>query len=83
VRGGSAPGPAQAAPEPETSAKAAPPQTPERTLSISIDKETGRTVVHLIDVASGSVIRQIPTEEMLAVARVIARVQAAANQVKG
>lgn len=41
------------------------------TLNFSIDKETGRTVVKVIDRATDEVIKQIPAEEMLAIAKVI------------
>lgn len=37
-------------------------------LSFSIDKESGKTVVKLIDPATQEVIRQIPSNEMLAIA---------------
>jgi flagellar protein FlaG len=37
-------------------------------LSFSIDKESGKTVVKLIDPATQEVIRQIPSKEMLAIA---------------
>lgn len=41
------------------------------TLNFSIDKETGRTVVKVIDRATDEVIKQIPSEEMLAIAKAI------------
>ncbi|MFT3851024.1 MAG: flagellar protein FlaG [Propionivibrio sp.] len=41
------------------------------TLNFSIDKETGRTVVKVIDRATDEVIKQIPAEEMLAIAKAI------------
>ena len=37
-------------------------------LSFSIDKESGKTIVKLIDPATQEVIRQIPSSEMLAIA---------------
>lgn len=44
-------------------------------LQFSIDKDTQRTVVKLVDNKSGEVIRQIPTEEALAISRSIDRIQ--------
>ncbi len=40
-------------------------------LQFSIDKDTGKTVVKLIDPATDEVIKQIPSEEILAVAKAI------------
>jgi len=44
-------------------------QNVQRNLNFSIDEASGRTVVKVIDSESDEVIRQIPAEEMLAVAR--------------
>lgn len=41
------------------------------TLNFSIDKDTGRTVVKVIDQATDEVIKQIPSEEMLAISKAI------------
>ncbi len=41
------------------------------TLNFSIDKDTGRTVVQVIDQATDEVIKQIPSEEMLAISKAI------------
>jgi flagellar protein FlaG len=38
-------------------------------LNFSIDEETGKTVVKIIDTASQEVIRQFPTEDAIAIAR--------------
>lgn len=39
-----------------------------RDLEFSVDEGTGRTVVKVVDAESGEVVRQIPPEEVLAVA---------------
>jgi flagellar protein FlaG len=44
-------------------------------VQFEIDAETGRTVVRVVDKETHEVIRQLPTEEMLAVARAIARMK--------
>ncbi len=44
-------------------------QNTQRDLEFSIDKETGVTVVKVIDTKSEKVIRQMPTEEALKLAR--------------
>lgn len=44
-------------------------QNVQRNLNFSIDEDSGRMVVKVIDAESEEVIRQIPPEEMLAVAR--------------
>lgn len=46
-----------------------------RDLRFSVDEETGRTVVKVLDSRSGEVIRQIPPEEMLALAEDLERLQ--------
>lgn len=40
-----------------------------RNLQFSIDEDTGRTVVKVVDVKTKEVIRQIPSEELLAMSR--------------
>lgn len=40
-------------------------------LQFSVDKETNRTVFKLVESETGEVIRQYPTEDMLAIARAI------------
>ena len=40
-----------------------------RELQFSVDKESGRTVVTVVDAETGEKIRQIPREEVLALAR--------------
>jgi flagellar protein FlaG len=44
-------------------------QNVQRNLNFSIDDSTGQTVVKVIDAESEEVIRQFPSEEMLALAR--------------
>ncbi|OGT22444.1 MAG: hypothetical protein A2V90_09925 [Gammaproteobacteria bacterium RBG_16_57_12] len=40
-----------------------------RNLQFTVDKDTGRTVVRVIDAETDEVVRQIPSEELLAIAR--------------
>ena len=44
-------------------------------LEFSVDQNTGRTVVKVVDKATDTVIRQIPSEEALAIARALDRLQ--------
>jgi len=44
-------------------------ESTQREIHFSVDEESGRTVVKVIDSTSDNVIRQIPSEEILAVAR--------------
>ena len=44
-------------------------------LQFSVDDTTGKTVVRVIDSSSGSTIRQIPSEEALAIAQDIERMK--------
>lgn len=44
-------------------------------LQFSVDDSTGKTVVRVIDSSSGSTIRQIPSEEALAIAHDIERMK--------
>jgi flagellar protein FlaG len=44
-------------------------------LSFSIDDSTGKTVVMVTDAETGEMIRQIPSEEMLALARSLEKMQ--------
>lgn len=46
-----------------------------RNLQFSIDKETGKTIVTVVDSATNQVIRQIPGEEVLAIAKAIDHMQ--------
>jgi len=47
-------------------------QKTRRELNFSVDEQTGRTVVKVIDYATKDIIRQIPAEEILDVARRVA-----------
>lgn len=44
-------------------------------LQFSIDEESGKTVVRVLDGATNEVIRQFPSEEMLAIARNLGRLE--------
>lgn len=46
-----------------------------RNLQFLIDKETGKTIISVVDAVTLEVIRQIPGEEILAIARAIDRMQ--------
>lgn len=46
-----------------------------RNLQFSVDGETGKTVIRVVDGATKEVIRQIPSEEVLAIARAMDRLQ--------
>lgn len=43
----------------------------QRNLSFRVDKDSGRTVITVVDAATHEVIRQIPSEEVLAVSRAL------------
>jgi flagellar protein FlaG len=44
-------------------------------LRFSVDDDTGKMVVRIVDTATGDVIRQVPSEELLAISRSIDRLQ--------
>jgi flagellar protein FlaG len=46
-----------------------------RNLQFSIDQDTGRTVVKIVDSATKETIRQFPSEEFLAMSRALDKVQ--------
>ena len=46
-----------------------------RDLQFTLDRETGKTIVRVIDSQTRQVIRQIPSEELLAIARALSRLQ--------
>lgn len=46
-----------------------------RTIQFSVDESTGTTVVSLVDKETNEVLRQIPSREMLSIARALDRVQ--------
>ena len=52
-------------------------------LAFSIDDSTGKTIVRITDAETGDMIRQIPSEEMLEIARSLDRMQGMLLQEKG
>lgn len=46
-----------------------------RGLQFSVDESTGSTIVRLVDKETNEVLRQIPSKEMLSIARALDRVQ--------
>jgi flagellar protein FlaG len=44
-------------------------------LQFSVDSATGRTIVSIVDAETGEVVRQIPTEEIMKMARSLERMQ--------
>ena len=44
-------------------------------VQFSMDKESGTTVVRVMDISTKEVIRQIPSEEMLAIAKALDQIQ--------
>lgn len=44
-------------------------------LEFSVDQQSGRTVVRIVDADTQQLIRQLPSEEMLAIARALDRLQ--------
>jgi flagellar protein FlaG len=44
-------------------------------LDFSVDEETGKTVVRVVEKQTGTLIRQIPSEEMLEIAKALDRLQ--------
>ncbi len=47
----------------------------QRDLQFTVDDETGRSVVKIVDRETGDVIRQIPSEDMMAMARSLNKLQ--------
>lgn len=47
----------------------------DRNLQFSVDEDTGTNIVKVIDTSSKDVIRQMPTEEMLAIAKALDKLQ--------
>ncbi len=50
-------------------------QSVSATIRFSFDQDTGRTIVKMIDIETEEVLRQFPSEEMLAISRSIDRMQ--------
>ncbi len=44
-------------------------------LQFSVDRDTGKTVLRVTDAESGTLLRQIPGDEALAIARILDRMQ--------
>lgn len=44
-------------------------QIARRDLEFSVDKESGRTIIRVLDAATGELVREIPPDEVLAIAR--------------
>ena len=82
VRQESAPRPAPAAPAVDAAQARRAVETINRQLEaaaknlrFSVDDSTGKTVVRVVDTSTGEVIRQVPSEELLAISRSIDRLQ--------
>jgi flagellar protein FlaG len=54
-------------------------QTVSRSLSISVDADLGSTVIKVMDADTEEIVRQIPAEEILQIARFLADQQASAE----
>lgn len=54
-----------------------PPKVVQTNMQFSTDASTGRVVMQITDPASGEVIRQMPSEDMLKVARAVGMMQGA------
>lgn len=52
-------------------------------LSFSVDDSTGKTIVRITDAQTGEMIRQIPSEEMLEIARSLDKMQGMLLQEQG
>lgn len=50
-------------------------QNVQRDISFNMDEDSGRTIIRVIDSGSGELIRQIPSEEVLAIATLLRDVQ--------
>lgn len=59
----------------QTTLAAPPPAPRQRKVDISIDEETGRTLVRLLDAETGDIVRQVPAEESLVLARAIGQLK--------
>jgi flagellar protein FlaG len=63
---------ADAASEPARAPMVAPPPAA-TSLRFHVDEDTGKTIVSVVDPASGEVLRQIPNDEALAIAKALGR----------
>lgn len=50
-------------------------QSVSTSLQFSIDEDSGRTVVKMVDTATDEILRQFPSEDMLAISKSIERMQ--------
>lgn len=50
-------------------------QTLAQNLKFSIDEDTGKTVVKIVDIQTQEIIRQIPSEEAISIARTLGKIQ--------
>lgn len=50
-------------------------QSVQRDLSFNMDEDSGKTVIRVVDTESGELIRQIPSEEVLAIASHLREIQ--------
>ncbi|APV52521.1 hypothetical protein BWI17_17995 [Betaproteobacteria bacterium GR16-43] len=57
-------------------------QAVDKSLQFEIDAESGKPVVRIVDPASGEVVRQMPTEEALEIARSLGRLEGLMIRVK-
>jgi flagellar protein FlaG len=46
-----------------------------RNLNFSIDEDTGKTIIKVLDTQTQEVIRQIPSEETISIARTLGKIQ--------
>lgn len=51
-------------------------------LEFQVDAQSGRTIMKLVDKETGSVLRQLPSEEMLAIARALDKLRGLVIQLK-
>ena len=50
-------------------------QTKASSLSFSLDQQTGGTIVRVVDTETGDLIRQIPSKELVEIARALDKMQ--------
>jgi flagellar protein FlaG len=49
----------------------------QQNLKFSIDEDSGKTVIKVMDAATDEIVRQIPTEEMIDIARALSKIHGA------
>jgi flagellar protein FlaG len=52
-------------------------QTVKLDIEFSVDKDSGNTIIRIMDFEADTVIRQIPSEEMMALSRALDKMQGA------